>query len=91
MHSFKLNPGATNLLSRKKRADNMFGADPTIVLGKRGFEQVCWTKSLYEGINMLDLHYCRSVEASVCWEMSRTDRSSTDSTRSGGDVFYGYC
>ncbi len=59
----QLNPGPVNLLSRKKLAENMLERILPLFEVSEDLNRFAGLKPLYEGINMLDPHYCRRDEA----------------------------
>ena len=59
----QLNPGPVNLLSRKKLAENMLERLLPLYVVREDLNRIAGLKKLYEGITMLDPHYCQCDEA----------------------------
>jgi DNA repair protein RadC len=59
----QINPGNVNLLSRKKLAENLLERILPLYEVSEDLNRFAGLQPLYEGINMLDPHYCRMDEA----------------------------
>jgi len=59
----QINPATVNLLSRKKLAENLLECILPLLEVSGDLNRFAGLQPLYEGINLLDPHYCRRDEA----------------------------